>query len=251
MPTTLTGLLLFVVLLLPGFAYLVGKERLGVERRASAFRETVSVVSASVVSEIVVVVVSWPLWSRVLDVGELTRDAGAYWVDQPGLLSASGLVGLLAATVLAYAATTKIVRRSVARVFPYPHPSTVSAWWVLFEDYRQGRDRFVWAVMDDGSEFRGELTSFNQLADDTADRDLILMAPIVYRAPGRATGEELECGAACLSARRIVAMTVTYVPPQVTRRTSRQPAGVAAAVSRDSEEYSPDRVSVPASPPAP
>jgi hypothetical protein len=35
MPTTLTGLLLFAVLLLPGFAYLVGKERAGTERRVA------------------------------------------------------------------------------------------------------------------------------------------------------------------------------------------------------------------------
>src|SRR5690348_8380297 len=53
MPTTLTGLLLFVVLLLPGFAYLVGKERHGTERRLSPFRETVAIVSASVTSELV------------------------------------------------------------------------------------------------------------------------------------------------------------------------------------------------------
>jgi Family of unknown function (DUF6338) len=53
MPTTLTGLLLFVVLLLPGFAYLVGKERAGTERRTSPFRETVAVVAASVATELV------------------------------------------------------------------------------------------------------------------------------------------------------------------------------------------------------
>lgn len=45
MPTTLTGLLLFVVFLLPGFAYLVGKERNGTERQTSPFRETVAVVA--------------------------------------------------------------------------------------------------------------------------------------------------------------------------------------------------------------
>jgi uncharacterized membrane protein len=53
-PTTLTGLLLFVVLLLPGFAYLVGKERHGTERSLSPFRETVAVVAASITSELVV-----------------------------------------------------------------------------------------------------------------------------------------------------------------------------------------------------
>ena len=50
MPTTLTGLLLFVALLLPGFAYLVGKERHGTERRLSPFRETVPWLPASLLS---------------------------------------------------------------------------------------------------------------------------------------------------------------------------------------------------------
>jgi hypothetical protein len=54
MPTTLTGLLIFVVLLLPGFAYLVGKERHGTERHTSPFRETIAVVAASVTSELAV-----------------------------------------------------------------------------------------------------------------------------------------------------------------------------------------------------
>ena len=72
MPTTLTGLLLFVVLLLPGFAYLVGKERHGTERRLSPFRETVAIVAASVTSELFVLTVFagiralWP--SRAPDV---------------------------------------------------------------------------------------------------------------------------------------------------------------------------------------
>ena len=47
MPTTLTGLVLFVVLLLPGFAYVTGKERHTTGQRLSHFRETAAVVAAS------------------------------------------------------------------------------------------------------------------------------------------------------------------------------------------------------------
>lgn len=50
MPTTLTSLLLFVVLLLPGFVYLTCKERHGTERHISTFRETVTIVTASIMS---------------------------------------------------------------------------------------------------------------------------------------------------------------------------------------------------------
>lgn len=82
MPTTLTGLLLFVVLLLPGFAYLVGKERHGTERKASPFRETIAIVAASVTSEIFVLVlfglIRW-LWpSGTPDVVRLVRSPAIY-----------------------------------------------------------------------------------------------------------------------------------------------------------------------------
>src|SRR5229473_1038663 len=82
MPTTLTGLLLFVVLLLPGFAYLVGKERNGTERQASPFRETVAIVAASVTSELGVLtlfsIVRW-LWpAGTPDIGALASNSGAY-----------------------------------------------------------------------------------------------------------------------------------------------------------------------------
>ena len=85
MPTTFTGLVLFVVALLPGFAYLVGKERNGTERHASPFRETVAVIAASVVSEIAVLCIFavvrsiWPTGTP--DVGALVRSESAYLHD--------------------------------------------------------------------------------------------------------------------------------------------------------------------------
>lgn len=82
MPTTLTGLLLFVVALLPGFAYLVGKERHGTERRLSPFRETVAIFSASAISGIIVLVIFamiralWP--SGTPNVGALLSQGNLY-----------------------------------------------------------------------------------------------------------------------------------------------------------------------------
>ena len=90
MPTTLTGLLLFVVLLLPGFAYLVGKERHGTERRLSPFRETVAVVAASISSELVVLVIfaviRTGLPSITPNVGALLREGSVYLTGSPGHL---------------------------------------------------------------------------------------------------------------------------------------------------------------------
>ena len=224
MPTTLTGLLLFVVLLLPGFAYLVGKERHGTERRLSPFRETVAIVSASVTSELIVVSifagvrVLWP--SVTPDIGALLRQGSLYFHGNQThrghyqFFSVWG-VGLLAlAVAVAYAATVPRVRRVGEWIFgPYPHESTVSAWWMLFERWRKARNAEVTCILDDGSSVRGQFGSFNIAADDSPDRDLILTAPIYYSPSGEEDEVPYPVWAVCIAARRIVTMFVTYTDP--------------------------------------
>jgi hypothetical protein len=224
MPTTLTGLLLFVVLLLPGFAYLVGKERHGTERRLSPFRETVAIVSASVTSELVVIGIFaavralWP--SITPDVGALLRQGALYLHGSQSRrghyqLFALWGVGLLAlAMAIAYAATIPRVRRVGERLTgPYPHESTVSAWWMLFERWRKARNTEVTCILDDGSSVRGQFGSFNIAADDSPDRDLILTKPIYYSPSGEEDEVPYPVWAVCIAARRIVTMFVTYTDP--------------------------------------
>ena len=110
MPTTLSSLLIFVVLLLPGFAYLVGKERHGTERHTSPFRETVAIVAASVTSELTVlglfaaIRTLFPSWTP--DVGAVIRHGGgAYAASHYRSLAILGLILLAASTGLAYLAT--------------------------------------------------------------------------------------------------------------------------------------------------
>jgi hypothetical protein len=221
MPTTLTGLLLFVVLLLPGFGYLVGKERTGTERRMSPFRETVSIVAASVTCELIAAVAFaalralWP--SGTPNVGELVRNGGAYLRGGNGVPGhyaqvALWAVGLLVFSVaLAYGATLPLVRGFVERRFgPYPHVSTVSAWWILFRRWPRDRAVEIACTLDDGSQIRGMFGSFNIAEDDSPDRDLILRAPIRYRPPGDTEMHDYDVSAVCVAARNIVAMFVSY-----------------------------------------
>jgi hypothetical protein len=217
MPTTLSSLLIFVVLLLPGFAYLVGKERHGTERHTSPFRETVAVVAASVTSEVAVLagfaILRWlrPSWTP--DVGALFRHGGTYAAPHYRSLAAWGF-GMLGIAVLgAYVATVPTVRKrlplpSAAR--DYPHESTVSGWWLLFEKWRQGRDIEVCCILNDGSAVRGKFGSFNASADDSPDRELLLHAPIRYRAPGKQEMEDYPAGAASVAARTIAVLFTFY-----------------------------------------
>lgn len=236
MPTTLTGLLLFVALLLPGFAYLVGKERHGTERRLSPFRETVAIVAASVTSELVVLVVFavirtlWP--SITPNVGAFLREGGVYLrgggpghPGHYGQFAIWGLGLLTSAVLLAYLATKPSIRRHLERLTgPYPHDSTVSAWWVLFERWARNRNVELTCMLDDGSAIRGKFGSFNISADDSPDRDLILQKPLYYR-PAGASEETLYdlAGAVCCPARRIVALFVQYSEPDQQSPTSSQP----------------------------
>jgi hypothetical protein len=87
MPTTLTGLLLFVILLLPGFAYAIGKDRNGVSQGLTPFRETAAVVVASVSAELVVLslfAIIRTIWPSVTpNVGALVRNGGGYLRGTP------------------------------------------------------------------------------------------------------------------------------------------------------------------------
>src|ERR1700735_1553324 len=156
MPTTLTGLLLFVVLLLPGFAYLVGKERHGTERHTSPFRETVAIVAASVTSEAAVLavfaVLRWLLPSSLTpDLGALIHHGSTYAAVHYRSLAAWGFGTLAIAVLGAYLATVPRVRgwfRWLPAAGKYPHYSTVSGWWLLFEDWPGEREAQVTCALD-------------------------------------------------------------------------------------------------------
>ncbi|GAA1616274.1 hypothetical protein GCM10009789_82830 [Kribbella sancticallisti] len=236
MPTTLSGLLLFVVLLLPGFAYQVGKERRGAERAISVLRETAAVVAASVASEIfVVAAMSW-LWSRHIDFGRLVREPGKYWLDDPATFAGWGIGLLAGACVLAYLVTLlrgwevpgwghlvakglKRVRikkrrpifaavRWVWRQLTYVHPSTLSAWGTVFREAKRSEVQLD-ITLTNGAYIRGMLMSHSTVGADTPDRDLILGPPIKYRNPGSKNTHDYPAGAVVVSARQIAVMFVT------------------------------------------
>jgi Family of unknown function (DUF6338) len=245
MPTTLSGLFLFVVLLLPGFAFFVGRERHTSGQQFSAFRETAIVVAASLSSELIVLVIFTVL--RVLlpgltpDVGALVRDSGGYLRGggrQPGHYGQVAIwaVAMLAAAVaLAYSWSVPEIRARVRELatngkrFPktrnligdalgeYPHESNASAWWVLFDSWAEGNQVGVRCILDDGSYVEGGISAFSREADDKPERDLILVEPISFRPAGSGEVEQSEASAVCVSASRIVTMFVTYwQKPEVT-----------------------------------
>jgi hypothetical protein len=264
MPTTLTGLLLFVVLLLPGFAYVVGKERHGTERHLSTFRETVAIISASAISIVVVLVIFaviralWP--SGTPNVGALLDQRNLYLFGNEGhkghyqSFAIWGIVLLAIAMFSAYVATFPRLRRVGERLgWSHPHESTASSWWILFEQWKKARKIEIICILDDGSSLRGQLGSFNISADDSPDRDLILTDPLYYAPPGEENEVPYDVSAVCISARRIVTMFVNYTAPASVSPSSAAAAAPQAASSAAQQAQSSSRqpVSGPSPSPAP
>ncbi|MGW1542511.1 DUF6338 family protein [Streptomyces sp. NPDC002309] len=206
MPTTGGGLLLLVVLLLPGLTFVVLRERRSSERRPSAFRESGAVVFWSVSTEFVTLalfaLVRSLLPGLTPDVGRLVREGGAYAREHYVSLGWWG-AGLLAFSCGLAAAAA--MRAAAGR-----HPSGMSAWWMLFDGWYPGENPVVGCLLEDGSYLEGRQASFNVSADDSPDRDLVLVQPLKYRPPGGTEVRPLPWSAACVSARRIVTVFVSY-----------------------------------------
>ena len=218
MPTTLTGLLLLIVILLPGITYVAMRERQTPERRRSAFRETATVATVSIATNsaalgiFALVRIQWP--DATPDVGKIVRDANVYLRDNYALVAlwASGI--LVAGIVIAViAALIAGLRR--------PHPSVMSSWWLLFDDWlrrknkeEKRKDIYAQAAcyLTDGSMIEGKVQDFNRLTDETPDRDLILVGPII-RLDANGQSVEVTSHVACISAREIRTMLLYYRSP--------------------------------------
>jgi hypothetical protein len=239
MPTTLTGVLLFVVLLLPGFAYQVGKERRGTERTTSVLRETAAVVAASVASEIFVLAATSWLWSRHIDFGRLVREPRKYWLFHPATIVWWGAGLLAGAIVVAYLVTLlrgweiprwghrvakglkwiRVGKRRpvfavvcwVWRQVTYTHPSAMSAWGMLFQGAKRS-EVLVDIRLTDGAWVSGALMSISSVGADTPDRDLVLGPPVRFRGARGKNLHDYPVGNVVISARQISAMFVTKLP---------------------------------------
>ncbi|MDO0934531.1 DUF6338 family protein [Streptomyces sp. DG2A-72] len=206
MPTTITGLVLLVILLLPGLTFVIVQERRGSEHRLTPFRETGVVVFGSVIAEMFTLgifgVARALMPGLTPDVGRIVRE-GTEYARNHYVEICWWAVGLLLFSCLVAAIAALLTRNN-------PHPSAASAWWIMFDSWFPGENPVVGCVLEDGSYVEGRQASFNVSSDDSPDRDLVLVEPLKYRAPGAAEATPFPWGAVCISARQIVTMFVSY-----------------------------------------
>jgi hypothetical protein len=212
MPTTFTGLLLLIVLVLPGTAFVAARERRRPTMRRSALRETANVLMASAFFDVLTLGLfglsrlAWP--GRTFDIGALVRGGGPYVREHylAVMLWGVGLVTFAVALgVLGGLGAGKIGRL---------HPTSGSGWWFIFENYRPRKDLDVHValILDDGSRLDGRLLSFNYAVEESLDREVVLGDPIRFANSADTDVTTLDVSAVSVSAHRIVTLMATYMP---------------------------------------
>ena len=211
MPTSLLGLLLFVMSVFPGVGYLLGREARHPTRDHNGFRETASIVFAGIIAVTVSAFVFAGLRaltpSHTPDVGELLRDPDPYIRANLPYVSAWAVGILVLATAGAYLAGLVAPRLRGGVDFE-------SAWWKAFKHKPGGVESHrvhVGCELADGSYVAGWLWSYATAVEENLDRDLLLVAPITYRASNDDDEVPLDHAAVVVGASKINFVGVTYV----------------------------------------
>lgn len=224
MPTNLTGLLIFVVLIAPGFVYVIVTERGPFARTSpSVLRETASIALVSLACDLVALglyVLSSALsGGRLASPRALIEDTSERWADHRVSVLVTALVLLLVACLAALALAALVnnssgfdriqQHRPISWVLPAKGSRTESAWFRVLKRERPLLYRRVTCYLLDGTRVRGWLRSFNPAAAETEDRELTLAAPLRITAVDGAH-RHIKTGLITVSARQIQFLHVDY-----------------------------------------
>jgi hypothetical protein len=226
-PTTVNGIVLLLVLLVPGFIYVLRRETHTPSRKFSAFRETMRVVVASTFAYgASTLLVSWlsfyvpPAQRAGLTV---LADPYEYQSAHPLRFAVSVIAFVCFTTVISALAGGTIPSRML-RWLSENGPNRTkafftqlelsrapisSAWWTVFEQ-RPNDIKQVAARLQDGTVLTGQLYSYSQDAADSQDRDLVLQKPLFVQNPNSEHIQEFPGESVVISARELRFLTVTY-----------------------------------------
>lgn len=244
MPDSLLGLLIFVLLLAPGFTYSSYRSRSRPVEKPSALQELSGIALRSVAYNALAVglfaIARAAVPGATPDVGALIRSPERYFKEHYGQLAswASGLLVLacLMALMAALVASkqTLSVPRWLSWAFPKGGVGKEPAWWVLFEANPEDQV-YAGCTLEDGTYLGGWINSYSPDSDETADRELTLAGPITFRGPDDDEPSDPGVSAVSISARRLSYLTVTYLPtgtePAAIEPEVAPPAGDGAAPS--------------------
>lgn len=224
MPTTVIGLLIFLVLLAPGLTYSTFRASSRPVVKPTALQEVSGIALRSAIFDGLALGVFAVLRTArpeaTPDVGALIRTPDEYFREHyaqvtlwgTGLMALACIMALWAARVADHAGLIGALEK--LGLSPQGRSSQEPAWWVLFEGAPEDSIVYAGCTLEDGTYFGGWVNSYSPDSDETADRELTLASPIQYRAAGAAVVEDLAVSAVSISARRLSYLTVTYVPEE-------------------------------------
>ena len=226
--------LMLALVLAPGLAYRVGRERRLPERKRRGAADSAALLVAGAAST------ALALWgfaalrglmpTHTPDVGEMMGAPGDYVTAHLPYVAAwaTGIYAVafaLAATEGRFGLLARLTSSSRigGRLGGISHES---AWWLAFKPRQveqlddappAGRATFVWCALTDGDYLGGQLQFFNSDTTENLDRDLLLRPPIHYLAASNGPQppqpvELAQVSSAVISASRIRYLTVSHVP---------------------------------------
>lgn len=234
MPTTLSSIVIFAAFLVPGFVYLARTEsRLpGIEM--SALRETASVVSVSVLTNLVALSVfglARIFWPGLLpDVGNLVTDPARHFRERYLELTVWGTVLLgvsvcIAAVLAVPPRRVEVIAWKLKRSSDAPVSRWIrrrrnlapirpeSAWSSAFNAASDDDARFVYLGLrlKDGAYVSGALDSFSTQVDESDDRAITLSEPVLMRTKNCLEPVDLGVARFLVAASEIKTISVWYL----------------------------------------
>lgn len=209
-PTTLTGLLILLFLLVPGFLFVTLRERHRPTRKLSVFRETGTVLTATVVSYLVPALATVLLAMCNLDFragfAAFLGSPTAYVEAHPFRLALIGGSWVVVGSVIA---AFVLSTRWMSRFIP---SNGGSAWWELFDVSHLGLvDIEVSVTLHDDTVLTGVLHSWSRDGDDHADRALVLRAPLWIQPSDAKKPVSLSAATLSVNEREIKFVSVRYL----------------------------------------
>lgn len=227
--------LVLALVLAPGLAYRVGRERRLPERKRRGAADSASLLVAGATST------ALALWgfaalrglmpTHTPDVGELLGAPGGYVAAHLPYVAgwATGVYAVAFALAASEGRFGLLDRLTALLGFGgrFRGISHESAWWLAFkpgqvegldDNPSKGSATFVWCALTDGDYLGGQLRFFNSDTTENLDRDLLLRSPIRYLAAARNGArpsqpiELAHVASAVVSASRIRYLTVSHLP---------------------------------------
>ena len=217
MPSTVGGLLLFVVFLIPGFVYYIQRRRFVELKSESALIETARLVSVSVVTNLCAFgafsLARYFLPNHTPNPEAMLRGGASYIDMRPGYLLLWAVALMAVSSVFAFY-LARLSKAGINLKWFAPDIVNTSAWSRYLGDRNTipaNTTPFVGLDLRDGTYVSGYVDWFSTELDEVPDRDLVLAAPITLRKDGK--DSELGWSRLVVSARDIQRMFVSYVDP--------------------------------------